>query len=515
MARYAPIMTSLLQPPRTSRWRNAADRIEPPTRALAKDPVRWAAERGLHLWSKQCEIVESVRDNSQTAVHSCHEVGKSFVAACTACWWIDVHPPGEAFVVTTAPTDKQVRAVLWREINRLHTKLGLAGRTNLTEWYIGKEMVAFGRKPADHDPSAFQGVHARFMLVILDEAGGIPKELWDAASTLGANVHARVLAIGNPDDPVGEFADNCKPSSGWEVLQIGYEDTPNFTGEPIPADLAEMLISREWVAGRELKWGRNSALFMSKCLGKFPTGSSPWIVVPLPYAEKCRWLEFLLDGLAPVEAGIDVGAGSDRTVMWSRQGTRLLDQFVFVDSDPMKSVGALVQKINEWGVKRVKIDPIGVGWALSGRLRELSRVQNPQNPEACHDAEIIGVNFAESPTAGKEGLYLNKRAEVWWEVGRERSRLGTWCLDGIDDDTLQELTTPKYEILDSKGKIKIQPKEEVRKELGRSPDSADALLLAFYDATSVAVITAPHSIADYDLSRGLDPAASMGTPLPF
>lgn len=496
-----------------SRWASAADLVEAPTKALAADPVRWATERGLHLWSGQRQIIESVRDHAQTAVRSCHEIGKSFTAACAACWWIDVHPPGEAFVVTTAPTDKQVRAVLWREINRLHTKLGLSGRTNLTEWYIGKEMVAFGRKPADHDPAAFQGIHARYMLVILDEACGVPKELWDAASTLGANVHARVLAIGNPDDATGEFFDNCKPGSGWNVLGIGYDQTPNFTGEPVPDDLRELLISREWVEGRALKWGEESALFASKCKGEFPVGASPWIVVPLMHVQKCMYLEYPPEGL--LEGGIDVGAGSDRTVLTWRQGRRLLGQFAFVNSDPMASVGALVQKINELGIRKIKIDPIGVGWALAGRLRELSRVHNPTNPEACHNAEIIGVNFAELPDLGKEHLYLNKRAQVWWEVGREMSRLGLWSLDGLDEDTLQELTTPLYEIMDSRGKIKIEPKEKVKKRLGRSPDGADSLLLAFFEATATAVVPPMSQLYTRNLMDGLDPAASMSGLLPM
>jgi len=503
-------VTTLL-PSRPSRWRSAADLVEAPNKALATDPVRWASERGLHLWSKQREIIESVRDNPQTAVKSCHEIGKSFTAAVAAAHWIDTHPPGEAFVVTTAPTDKQVRAVLWREINRLHTKLGLLGRTNLTEWYIGKEMVAFGRKPADHDPAAFQGIHARYMLVILDEACGVPKELWDAASTLGANKHARVLAIGNPDDATGEFFENCKPGSGWNVIGIGYDQTPNFTGEAIPNDLADLLISREWVAGRALKWGETSALFASKCRGEFPVGASPWIVVPLMHVEKCRWLEYPPEGM--VEAGLDVGAGSDRTVLTWRQGRRYLGQFAFVNADPMASVGSIVQKINELGIKRIKIDPIGVGWALAGRLRELSRVHNPFSAEASHDAEIIGVNFAELPDLGKEHLYLNKRAQVWWEVGRELSRLGLWSLDGLDDDTLQELTTPLYEIMDSKGKIKIEPKEKVRDRLGRSPDGADSLLMAFFEATQIAVIPPMSQVVSRNLMAGLDPGAAMGGPL--
>lgn len=498
-------MPSQLILPHSSRSRFAAAADDPRLvgAAYRRDPVLWARERArIELWSKQREILESIRDNPQTAVHSCHEVGKSFTAATAVGWWIDSHPVGEAFAVTTAPTDKQVRAVLWREINRLHTSAGLGGRTNLTEWYLGPEMVAFGRKPADHDPAAFQGMHARYMLVVLDEACGIPKNLWDAASTLGANEFARTLAIGNPDDTTGEFYQNCKPGSDWNVIKIGYADTPNFTGEEISTDLRQMLISPQWVEGRRRKWGEGSALFTSKCEGEFPVGASPWTVVPITWAEVCRNLE--LPPLGLPEGGVDVGAGSDRTVLSCRRGPKLLDVFTFVDADPMRSVGALVQKINEWGIVRVKIDPIGVGWALAGRLTELSRFHNPYSPEACHDAEVIGVNFAESPSPGKEHLYLNKRAEVWWEVGRENCRLQRWDIEVLDDDALQELTTPTYEIMDSRGKIKIQPKKDVTEELGRSPDVADSVLLAFYDATLVASVS-PQDTSAYDLTRGIVP----------
>lgn len=494
-----------------NKWSAAADLIDPPGLKWARDPVLWSKERaGLELWSKQREIITSVRDNRQTAVHSCHEIGKSFIAATTACWWIDAHTPGEAFVVTSAPSDKQVKAILWREINRLHSRLGLAGRTNLSEWYIGKELVAFGRKPADYDPTAFQGLHARFMLVILDEACGIPKSLFDAASSLAANVNGRTLIIGNPDDPFGEFASNCKVGSGWNVIGVGYKDTPNFTNEPISPMLSEMLIHPEWVEERRNKWGEKSALFISKCEGQFPTEASPFTVVPIHWAQKCMFAQLLPVG--PHEGGIDVGAGGDRTVLVERHGMKLGRTFEFKDPDPMKAVGALVEKINEWGLEKVKIDPIGVGWGLTGRLKELSSRHNPTSTETTHSCEIVGVNFAELPSPGKENRFLNKRAEVWWEVGREYSRLGLWDLEGLDDDALQELTTPQYEIMDSKGKVKIQPKKEVIEILGRSPDVADALLLAFYDTMTEGHLAPVSQMAETSLISGLAPGGWGSSP---
>jgi len=61
---------------------------------LAADPIKWAKERcGIHLWSIQQEIAWSVVNRKRTAVQSAHGMGKSFLAATLAAWWVDT-PPG-------------------------------------------------------------------------------------------------------------------------------------------------------------------------------------------------------------------------------------------------------------------------------------------------------------------------------------------------------------------------------------------------------------------------------------
>lgn len=407
----------------------------------------------------------------------------SYSAATLTCWWIDVHPAGQARVITTAPTSKQVDAVLWYEINKLHAALGLRGRTNKTEWYLGDRMlVALGRKPPDHVEAAFQGLHARHLLVILDEAYGIPKHLWDEASTLASNEFGRILAIGNPDGP-GEFEENCKTGSGWNVIHVSYRDTPNFTGEPVSPQLREMLLARRWVDERRQKWGESSALFQSKCEGNFPSGGDPFAVIQHDWAVACRSLE--LPEETPVEAGIDVGGGGDRTVLRVRRGWVATFEETFVDADPMRSVGRLGVALREQGVTRVKVDSTGLGWAVAGRLRELSSRHNPRG-ETIHAAEVVPVNFGARPSPGNEKKFLNMRAELWWGVGRELSRMGTWDLGAADDDVIHELTAPRYKIMDSYGKIKIEPKEDVIKRLGLSPDRAEALILAFWETRRAA-----------------------------
>lgn len=80
------------------------------------------------------------------------------------------------------------------------------------------------------------------MLVIIDEAGGVPKSIFDAVDALATNIDARVVAVGNPDDPASHFATICKPGSGWHVETISAFDTPAYTGEKVPEELLPMWI---------------------------------------------------------------------------------------------------------------------------------------------------------------------------------------------------------------------------------------------------------------------------------
>jgi hypothetical protein len=168
-------------------------------------------------------------------------------------------PARWSFESFPAPTTPQVEAILWRYMSNAHKKAGLAGRITLdAKWYIGNELVAYGRKPADYDPAAFQGIHARYVLVIIDKAGGVPKAIFDAVDALATNIDARVVAVGNPDDPASHFATICKPGSGCHVETISAFDTPAYTGEKVPEDLLPLLVSPEWVEERKIQRGRGT-----------------------------------------------------------------------------------------------------------------------------------------------------------------------------------------------------------------------------------------------------------------
>jgi hypothetical protein len=211
------------------------------------------------VWSKQREVCESVQQNRFTAVKASHAVGKSAIAGMISSWWLACHPPGEAFLITSAPTFNQVKGILWREINKYHRTGGLPGWCNETEWKVDpNELIGYGR--AARDATSLQGIHARRVLVIFDEACGMSTELTDAAETLVANEDSRFLMIGNPDDPSTEFARACKPGSSYNVITISAADSPNFSGEVVPEWLRPLLVSKTWVDERRKKWGEESPL---------------------------------------------------------------------------------------------------------------------------------------------------------------------------------------------------------------------------------------------------------------
>jgi hypothetical protein len=435
------------------------------TDLYALDPVSWVHDKlGEHLWSKQRTILESVRDHRRTAVHSCHGSGKSYLAARITAWWLETHPPGSAFVVTSAPTGRQVRAILWREIGRTHARGHLSGRMNQTEWWVempegNEEMVAFGQKPSDMDPAAFQGIHAQYVLVIFDESCGIPKSLWEAADTLLSNDDSRFLAIGNPDDPVSEFAEVCKPGSGWNVIGVDAFETPNFTSEVVPDKLRNLLIGSTWVEEKKRKWGETNPLYIAKVRGQFPQVSKDGLI-PMQWIRAAQERE--CPQSAPIELGVDVGGGGDKSVIAVRRGCHVRVRSRDQNPDTMQTAGHVVQAIRDTGAACAKVDTIGIGRGVVDRLKEQGH-------------NVIGVNVGSAPQ-DKEA-YLNLRAEGYWGL-RERFQDSLIDIDPDDEDLAAQLVDLKFKAT-SGGKIQIESKEEIKRRGKPSPDDADAVMLAF------------------------------------
>jgi len=429
-----------------------------------QDPVVWAQKRlGLQLWSKQQDIAQSVKDNRRTAVRSCHDAGKSFIASVIAAWWIDTHPHGEAFVVSTAPTYQQVHAILWEEIRARHKRGNLPGRVlQSDEWKLDDgTMVGYGRKPADTDEHGFQGIHRRYVLVILDEACGVPDQLWTAVEAITTNADCRILAIGNPDDPNTEFGAVCKPGSGWSVIGISAFDTPNFTDEPILETLRPLLLDPEWVEDKQRRWGEDSPRYTSKVLGQFPEVGEDTLIAPaLIEAAQQR----SLDPTTDQRLAVDVARyGSDETIVMHAEGPVARRVGKYAKQATTETTGAVISHARDVvGLHTIRVDGVGVGGGVVDQLDELGW-------------PVVDMQ-AGSGAADRE-RFLNARAEWFWAL-RERFEQGDIDIDPDDDDLAAQLGSLRYKYT-SRGQVQIESKDEMRKRGLPSPDRADTLMLLF------------------------------------
>lgn len=442
-------------------------RLFPEQASGAHDPVEWIEQTlGERLWSKQVEVARSVLAHRYTAVKAAHAVGKSWLAARLAAWWIASRPVGESFVVSTAPTTPQVRAILWRELGRAHRRGALPGRIttgSVPEWWIGSELVAWGRKPADLSDreaaaAAFSGVHSPRTLVILDESAGIDGWLFDAADTLATNEAARVIALGNPLDPTSRFAEVCKPGSGWNTIKISAFDAPAFSGEKVPPEIAEVLVSQRWVEERRQRWGTESPLYVARVAAEFPEAAEDSLVSPAD-VEAARRRE--LPGNAVPRFACDVArSGEDETVIYEDRDGVVRLRHRAQGADTMATTGQVARLLRETERSSAVIDVIGVGAGVFDRLRE-------------QGLDVAAFNSAER--AQRPDRFANRRAEAYWSV-RDALREGRLDLDPADDDLAAQLLAIRWTV-NSRGQVVIESKDEMRKRGVSSPDRADALAM--------------------------------------
>lgn len=322
---------------------------------------------------------------------------------------------------------------------------------------------------------------------------GVPEQIFIAGNSLIANEFSRVVVIGNPDDPDSHFAKVCEPGSGWNVIPVSAFDTPNFSEEKeiAPQKVKDNLVSHIFVDEMINDVGEDSGVYMAKVLGKFPVNKANGLI-PLSWIRQCQdedlfdeagnIIKYGYEDLHPIEIGVDVGAGGDDTSIRVRRGILAAESESYTTPEPEEAYAAVVKMVMQTGATRVKIDIIGIGWGLLGMLR-MSAMQGRHYDEVLEQeidisfCTFVGVNVGQSATDPTR--FPRLRDQLWWEVGRELSRTKGWDLTLVDDVTVGQLIRPTWRP-DLANRHKVESKQETMKRTNtKSPNEADALLLAF------------------------------------
>lgn len=466
----------------------------------ADDPAGFASDiLGLELWAMQQAIALAVRDNQRVAVASCFAAGKTLLAAVLVVWWICTREP--ALVISTAPTGRQVRGLLWREIKKLwkRARRKLPGKPLTEKWEIAADRLAIGFSAGN--PVGAQGYHEKNTLVIEDEASGIEADLSKTLEGAMVSPECRRLKIGNPEALDGPFWDvfEGQAAGGWKTFHIGAFDTPNLAGLQDEFDacgataqkldllraapiVIQGLVSGPWVAQQFLEFGEDSNWWRTKVLGLFPKDSVERLI-PMEWirASQALWRE-IEDGQSPRVLGADVARGKDKTAIAKRFGQRIHMGRAWQEPDTMRTVAQIVKDIEGDGMDEANIDETAVGGGIVDRVKE---IQREGRIKGCR---VRGCNL--SSNARRKTKFFRLADELWWQVRQalnpDRTVNPTPIALPPDEELATQLNCRTYGT-DRQNRVKVETKNELRRRGVKSPDKADAVALTLHKPKELAV----------------------------
>lgn len=425
----------------------------------------------LDIWQRDLleKLGGSPNPSRRAAMKACTGPGKSAVLSWIgwhrlACFGEKgEHPKGAAL---SGEGKDNLSDNLWAELSKWQqrseflksaftwNKERIFAKDHPETWFCSARSYA---KDADSEAigRSLSGLHSKFPFLLLDETGDMPLTVGQKANQIftGGVIDGLIAGAGNPTSTTGLLYHVCTIESElWIIVTVTADpDDPKRTPR-VDIEHARQMIQL---------YGRDNPWVMATILGLFPPSSLNKLLGPDEVeASMKRHLREDEYEFSQKRLGVDVARfGDDRTVIFPRQG---LASFRYVEMRGARTpdiAARVAQAKSKWGSEMEFVDGSG-GWG-AGVIDSL--LQAGHTP--------LEVSFS-----GKaiDNRYLNKRAEMWFNMADWVKRGGV--LPPMPE-LVKELTAPTYFF--QNGKFQIEPKEQIKKRLGFSPDAADALALTF------------------------------------
>lgn len=395
------------------------------------------------------------RGERRVSERSGHGVGKTTgLAWCNVCQGVTRFPQK---TICTAPTSSQLFDALAAETKAWFKKLPPALQ-DLFEMQVDQiklraapdeSFIAFRTSKAE-TPEAMAGVHSAHVLLIGDEASGIPEAVFEAAAGSMSGHNATTILAGNPVRTSGLFFDTFhKLRDKWLTRHISCVGHPR--------------ISTDFIEDMGRRYGVDSNAYRVRVLGEFPTGDDD-TVIAFELVESSLKRDVQPTLVKPLW-GLDCARfGSDASALYQRKGNTLVKPGeIRKGYDTMRVVGWVK---HEWDTtlpsdrpSEILVDSIGIGAGVQDRLAELG-------------LPARGINVSESAAMTEQ--YINLRAELWFKGAEWFARKD--CNLANDDALAAELVMPRFKYA-SNGKRQVESKDDMKKRGVPSPNRADAFLL--------------------------------------
>ncbi len=457
----------------------------------------------------QGDMLNDLFDPSKTvhrvSAKSGHGVGKT----STEAWamWIFLTTRAHSRVVATAPTQSQLKDILWPEAAKWHARMPdeLKAQWDISETHIrAKESPKtwFATARTSNKPENLQGFHGDQIMVLVDEGSGVPQNVFEVIEGIltGANeqgLEAKLFMAGNPTQTAGEFYNSFNKNKS---LYSRYTISGDLTKPHDPTGGSIYVSPRVSEGYRQTmarKYGLDSAVYDVRVRGLFPSMADD-VVVPLAWAEAASMIAIPpFDMIAdPITLSMDVARfGGDETVLGLFRRNHCLWMKVWPKTSTMQCVDILHEhhRQSDINVARIIVDEPGVGGGVVDAAR---RAGLPITPY--HGGQ--SVSEANGDPVEDVRMFANRRSRDWWHVRRLFEKKLVHIPD--DETLINQIASVKYEYSQN-DKIQVETKRKMRERLGEdaSPDRADCLVMGLAPYYSL-INALPLEILDLEKAMG-------------
>ena len=420
---------------------------------------------------QQAEALHVFPQTKRLTIRSGHGTGKDALVGGVLIPWFMVTRPF-AKVVCIAPTARQLSDILWSEIskwlrNSLVTdefviqKDKIFQKDNPREWWV-RAISPSAKASPDEQVESVAGLHGDHLLIIVDEASGVPEPIFIPLEGSCTQEDNRMILIGNMTKNKGYFYDSHfhpEISKKWTKLHWDSRKSSN--------------VKKEYCDYMEMKYGVDSNIFRIRVAGEPPI-EDEGTLIPLAWAEACVGNEISVPEDEPTYIGVDVARfGDDDSIILPRVGNVVLPWETFHGMNTIDLAMQARLYAIENDAQGMAIDEIGVGAGVVDWLAK----HNTEN--------LFGVNVSSASSDITKADRL--RDELWYRMRDKCMRMQySFPTKKEPGDVLSmgqklanELSSLRY-TFNTHGGFKVESKKDAKRRGVPSPNIADALGLTEY-----------------------------------
>lgn len=346
----------------------------------------------------------------------------------------------------------------------------------------GSEFLFYGLARNTDEIKSLEGID----ILWIEEAHNLTEDMWRILGPTIRKEGSEIYIIFNPklvtDFVYQRFVVN--PPKGARVQQINYVDNP-FLSKTLLDDIEE-------VKANDLDE------YNHVYLGQPLTDDDRAVI-------KRGWLESAVDAHIKLDIevtgrkrlGFDVADdGDDLNAMVATHGilTTHLEKWKGLEDELLDSA----KRVWRYAVDNdcsIDYDSIGVGAMAGSKFKELNSLngENVEYRKFNAGGKVLDPEMLYMPKIKNKDHFANIKAQAWWKVADRLRATHAWVTKGIACDPSDvislssdlphlealktELSTP-HRHFDNSGKVKVESKQDLAKREIKSPNLADAFIMA-------------------------------------